>query len=184
MATESHGEDYFKVDPNMQQPLENHSCVERKLLVPVKLLLGSMKSASWQVGAAPAKPLTAAAQQLFGGRAASKGAASHAHGAFPRARPPRDRVSVACLCYFEQRVTCQGCWVTSPARDAARPRGSGYPQRARSEAAGGRALGGSRGQGAQRWPRPANLTALCPPPDLGATPQTLFSPETRASPVT
>lgn len=106
---ERYGEDYFKVDPNMQRPLEKHSCVEKKLLNRVKLLLGSMKSASRQVGAAPAKPLTAAAQQLFGGRATSKGVASHAHGAFPRARPSRDRVSVACLCYFEQRVPCQGC---------------------------------------------------------------------------
>lgn len=58
----------------MQQPLKKHSCVERKLLNRAKLL-GSMKSASWQVGQLPAKPLTAAAQQLFGGRATSKGAA-------------------------------------------------------------------------------------------------------------
>lgn len=165
----------------MQQPLKKHSCVERKLLNRAKLLLGSMKSASWQVGAAPAKPLTAAAQQLFGGRATSKGAASHAHGAFPRARPPRARVSVARLCYFEQRVPCQGCWVTSPARDAARPRGSGYPQRVRSEAAGSRVVARSRGRGAQRWPRPANLTAACPRQDLGAAPRSLLPGNARLS---
>lgn len=67
---------YFKIDPNRQRPPEKHSCVERKLLDGAKLPLRKMKSASQQVGAAPAKPLTAAAQQLFGGRAAGKGAAS------------------------------------------------------------------------------------------------------------
>lgn len=79
---------YFKVDLNMQRLPDHHSCVEKKLLDEATLPLRRMKSASWQVGAAPAKPLTAAAQQLFGGRATGKGAASQTRRALPRAQPP------------------------------------------------------------------------------------------------
>lgn len=79
---ESHGEVgrgvYFKVDPNMQRPPKD-SCVERNLLHGAKLPLRGIKSVPWQMGAAPANPLTAASQQMFGGRVTGKGAASQPH---------------------------------------------------------------------------------------------------------
>lgn len=70
---ERYREDYFKVDPNMQRPLEKHSCVERKLLNRVRLLLGSMKSASRQVGAAPAKPQQLLPSNCLGAGRRAKG---------------------------------------------------------------------------------------------------------------
>lgn len=140
---------YFKADPNMQRPPEKHSCVERKRLGGTKLP-PRMKSASGQVGAAPAKPLTAAAQQLFGGRATGKGAA---YPATPR--PPQGpaslRPGVSGMCYFEQRFP-----LPSPAgwrRWQGMRRGPwvrGYPNglQARPREAG--LCGGGRGRGAQR----------------------------------
>lgn len=118
---------YFKVDPNMQRPPEKDSCIERRLLDGAKLPLRGMKSASWKVGAALAKPLTAAAQQLFGGRVTGKGAVSQLHGAHMKAQPPGDRVSAACA-ISNSASPAKPCWVTSLARDPGRRMGSGYPK--------------------------------------------------------
>ena len=142
------------VDPNTQRPPEQHSCVERKLLDGAKLPLRKMKSASRQVGAAPAKPLAAAAQQLFGGRATGKGAASS-----PGPSLPPDRVSVACA-ISNSKSPAKPCWVASLARDAARPRGSRYPKglKARPREAG-------------RWGGGDRLSAsLLPQPDSRPAP--------------
>lgn len=114
---------YFKVDPNRQRPPEKHSCVERKLLDGAKLPLRKMKSASQQVGAAPAKPLTAAAQQLF------MGAGRRAKGQLPPQGPASHRQGVSSMCYFEQQVPCQALLggVAGKGRGAAH--GLGVPPR-------------------------------------------------------
>lgn len=131
---------YFKVDPNMQRPPED-SCIKKKLLDGAKLPLRGMKSVSGQVRAAPVKPLTAAAQQLFGDRQ---------RGSVPAARrPPKGpaspRQGVSGMRYFEQRVPCQALLDGVPGKGPGAVHGFGIPQRARSEAAGGWVVGWGSG---------------------------------------
>lgn len=127
---------YFKLDPNMQRPPED-SYIKRKLLDGAKLPPRGMKSVSGQVQAASVKPLTAAAQQLFGDRQ---------RGSVPAARRPPEgpaspRQGVSGMRYFEQHVPCQALLGGVPGKGPGAAHGFGVPQRARSKAAGGWVVG-------------------------------------------
>lgn len=170
----------LKVDPNMQRPPEKDSCVKRRLLDGAKLPLRGMKSASWQVGAALAKPLTAAAQQLLGGRVTGKGAVSQPHGALLKAQPPGDTVSAACS-ISNSASPAKPCWVASLARDPGRPMGSGYPTELGAKPQEAAPWGGGSETTCSPPVSSSSLAAAEPRPDLGAALATLCSRETRAS---
>lgn len=134
------------------------ACVERKLRDGAKLPRRGMKSASWQVGAAPLTPDSCFPATVWG-------QGDRQRGSFPaEPSPPQgpaypDRVSVACAIsnsVSPAKPLLGGVSGEGPGT----AHGFGVPQRSRSGAAGGWA--GWRGSGARRS-APASLPSLTPP---------------------
>lgn len=139
-------------------------------LTGAKLPLRKVKSASRQVGAAPAKPLTAAAQQLFGGRATRKGAASSPglslpqagcqwHVLFRTASPLPSRSG-----WRRWQGTQLGPWARGT------PRGSRYPEGPKARPREARPWGGVEGLSASLLPQPSSSPASAGPLSSGPNP--------------